>query len=431
MITEKRKIELISMIDKSQSGLDNVMPVFNELYKAYKALMDKDVVQYMDGVGKSRIPYYMIMNKLQKINASFVEAYFTNKQFAKINEKPSLKGSYFNPMVGAFVPFSRGADDGMTHHAIEALQNSVDYYTTEDDQSILYYALTEAFEDIEIYGTGIVKADWNDGLLVEKIELKDIKFDVEAVIQGKLKYAVHDIYLTKDEIINYAQSGIFDSNINYQEILRNSNNDSSNNPNTPENFTMFKLQEIYELKQGKWTVTTMYNKKQIFREQIELPFGFPFIIGKIKNQKNKPDGTEDTNTVKVYGDSICGPLIPIQREMTILRNQQIDIATAPPKYITNANINPFDFINKNVPIIKGNPNDFQEIPKPNIKDSIFNVDKLETEAQDIIGVVDYGANNGKQMNKTATGMSILTSESSKILQHLLRGCNETLMKPLF
>ena len=55
------------------------------------------------------------------------------------------------------------------------------------------------------------------------------------------------------------------------------------------------------------------------------------------------------------------------------------------------------------------------------------------EGQEAIGVTDYnsGMSNNKQLNATATGISILTSESNKILGHLLRGCNETLIKPLF
>lgn len=429
MNEENRKVKLVSMIDKSQKGLDQVMPTFRELYKAYKAFLDPEVVRFLDDTGKSRIPYFLIMNKLQKIHASFIEAYFTNKQFAKINEKPSLKGQYFDPILQRMIPFSRGNYDGLSIAAINALQNAVDYYTTEDDNSILYHSLVKAFTALEIYGTGVIKANWSNGLKIEYIQLKDIKFDVEAENMEKLQYCVHDIYLTKKEILELRDSGVFLPDADYSKIRHD---DSSQNSNSPDEFKRFRLQEVYELEKGKWYVTTMFNKQIVLRDKVSLLYGLPFVVGRVKEQESSPDGTEDSLTVKMYGDSISAPLIPIQREMTILRNQQVDSATATPRYISNDKaMNPFDFMNKKMPIVQGDPNKVKEIPSTNMRDSVYNVDKLEVEAQDIIGVVDYGANNGKQMNKTATGMSILTSESSKILQLLLRGCNETLIKPLF
>ena len=435
MTNEKDKARLVEMISKSQAGLDNVMPHFVNLYKSYQALLDETAIKYLDSKGKSRIPYYLIMTKLQKIHSDFVEAYFTNKQFAKISNKKSLKGVYFNSITGQFVPFSRGLFDGMTMGAINALQNAIDYYTTEDDDEIscLYSPLVKAFRQLQIYGTAILKVYWDslsDGIIVEKIELKDIKFDTEAIDFAHCKYLVHDIYLTKDEILELRDNGFFLSDAEYERI--NDTNGLNTLNQNPSEFKRYKLQEVYEKQKGKWYVSTIWNESVILRVKVELPDGLPFVVGTIKEQEVNPDGSD--NTVRVYGDSISAPLISIQREMTILRNQQLDIVDRQlnPRYIINdKNINPFDFSNQKIQAIRGDGNQVKELQTPNMRDSNFNVDRLAVEAQEIIGVTDYSATGAKQMNKTATGMSILTSESSKILQHLLRGANETLIKPLF
>lgn len=432
MIDDKTKNRLIEMINRSQKGLDELMPTFMKLYNAYQALLDDDVVRYLDSKGKSRIPYYMIMTKLKRIHADFVEAYFTNKQFAKINEKKSLKGSYFDAKLNKFIPFPRGVYDGMTANSIEALQNAIDYYTTEDDESCLYDPLTKAFKSLQIYGTAILKVYWKiNEIVVEKIDIKDIKFDTEATSWKDCKYFVHDIYLTKKEILDYRDKGLFLADAAYDKINTDARVNTLNE--NPDEFKRYRIQEIYEeIEDDKWVVSTIWNKQVVLRDKVELPDGNPFVVGTIVDQEVKPDGTD--KTVRVYGDSIAAPLIPIQKEMMVIRNQQLDIIDRQlnPRYIINdKNINPFDFTNQKMSVIKGDGNQVKELQTPNMRDSNFNVERLGVEAQEIIGVTDYSATGSKQMNKTATGMSILTSESSKILQHLLRGANETLVKPLF
>lgn len=435
MIDEKEKTRLVDMIVKSKAGLDTAMPHFLELFNSYQALLDKKAVKYLDSKGKSRIPYYLIMTKLQRIHADFVEAYFTNKQFAKISDKKSLKGVYFDATTGQSIPFTRGLFDGITIGAINSLQNAIDYYTTEDDdgKSCLYNPLVKVLRQLQIYGTGVLKVYWDfesDGIILEKLELKDIAFDTEAVDFNDCKYLVHDMYLTKNEILEHRDNGLFDSDVQYDRISESTGINTFNE--NPSEFKRFKIQEVYEKKKNKWWVSTIWNKEIVLRFKVELPDGLPFVVGTMKEQENCPDGTD--NAVRVYGDSIIAPLIPIQREMTILRNQQLDIIDRQlnPRYIvSDSKINPFDFTNQKISVIKGDGNQIKELQTPNMRDSNFNVERLGVEAQEIIGVTDYSATGAKQMNKTATGMSILTSESSKILQHLLRGANETLIKPLF
>ena len=431
MIDEQGKNRLIEMINRSQRGLDDLMPTFLKLFNAYQALLDENVVKYLDSKGKSRIPYHMIMTKLQRIHADFVEAYFTNKQFAKINERKSLKGSYFDARTQKFIPFSRGVYDGMTAKAIEALQSAIDYYTAESDENCLYDPLTKVFKQLQIYGTGILKVYWDDDIEIEKIDIKDIKFDTEATSWDDCKYFVHDIYITKKDILEYRDKGIFLPDAEYDKINTDARVNTFNQ--NPEEFKRCKLQEVYEEIEGdKWVVSTIWNKDVVLRDKVELPDGNPFIVGTIRDQEVKPDGTD--TTVRVYGDAIAAPLIPIQQEMMVIRNQQLDIIDRQlnPRYIINdAKINPFDFSNQKMTAIRGDGSQVKELQTPNMRDSNFNVERLGVEAQEVIGVTDYGATGAKQMNKTATGMSILTSESSKILQHLLRGANETMIKPLF
>jgi len=421
----ENKKRFASIIEQAQSGLDTQMPYFITYWSAYNALLESDVAEYLKANGKSHLPVHYIMNKIQRIRADFVEGYFTNKQFAKISEKPTLRGSYYNPRLNKFVPVIKNTKD-----IINALQNAVDYYTLEHNDFRLYEKLTQCFDHLTPYGTAALKISWNfnrNGLDLENIEVKDIMYDKKSNDFYDSKYVVHNIYLTREDIETNVNSGIFDSNFDIDKIGVNSNDAS-------DKFKRHKLQEVYELKNGKWVVSTIYEKNIILREEKELPLGNPFVVGKLKNKLHNPQNDDDI--VKVYGDSIIAPLVSIQREMTVLRNQQIDIVNRQlnPRYMSNDNsLNPFDFTNQNIQLIQGDPNKVKELKTPDLRDSNFNVDRLSTEGQEAIGVTDYnsGTSNNKQLNDTATGISILTTESNKILAYYMRACNESLIKPLF
>ncbi len=421
----ENKKRLSSIIEQAQAGLSTAMPYFITYWSAYNALLQSDVAEYLKANGKSHLPVHYIMNKLQRIRTDFVEGYFTNKQFANISEKPTLRASYYNPKLDRFVPIVQNTKD-----MINALQNAVDYYTLEDDNFHLYEKLTQCFDHLTPYGTAALKISWDfnrGGLELENIEVKDIMYDKKASNFYESKYVVHNIYLTREDIEDNQKSGFFDAEFNINDICTNSED-------TADKFKRHKLQEVYELKKGKWIVSTIYDKKTILREEKELPFGVPFVVGKLKNKLHNPQ--ENDEVVKIYGDSIIAPLVSIQREMTVIRNQQIDITNRElnPRYITNdRNINPFDFTNQNIQLIQGDPNKFKELKTPDLRNSNFNVDRLSVEGQEAIGVTDYnsGTSNNKQLNDTATGISILTTESNKILAYYMRACNESLIKPLF
>lgn len=420
-----------SMIEEAQAGLDTQMPYFLSYYAAYNALLESDVAEYLKANGKSHLPVHYIMNKLQRIRADFVEGYFSNKQFAKINEKNTANTRYFNPVTKQLFD----VDTEQLKESVKALQNAVDYYTIDDEDLNLFQILTQCFDHLMPYGTAALKVTWDkqrDGLEIENIDIKDIMFDRSAKSFKDAKYLVHNVYLTIKDIQDYVEAGVFDSKFDINKIGLTDNRDDAS-----DEFKRHKLQEIYEIEDGKWLVTTVYDKDLILREQKELPFGNPIIVGKLKNRLHNPDELEDDNfAVRVYGDAIIAPLVSIQREMTVLRNQQIDIVNRQlnPRYISDDNkLNPFDFANQNLSLIKGDPGKTKELKTPDLRDSNFNVDRLSIEGQEAIGVTDYnsGTSNNKQINDTATGISILTTESNKILAYYMRSTNETIIKPLF
>ena len=421
--TAQDKKKLCELVNKAELGFKEYLGFFTNYFMAFQALQDEKVVKYLDSKNKSNIPFYYIANKIQRVKADFIEAYFTNKQFAKINEKPSLKGSYFNPVTGSYVPFSRMDYSQMGHEAIKALQTAVDYYTVDDDECDLFMELSKIFDNLFIYGTAPCKVYWNNGIKLEAIEIKDIYYDPNGSSAKDNKYCVHIIYLTVEEIEELIEQGVFEQ-IDMDKVAP----DRESEP-----YKRIELQEIYEKKGEITYVSTMFNKDVILRRGVEVAID-PITTGIIKTQKIDPNG--DDAAVRTYGDAIIAPLIPLQREMTVLRNQQLDIVDRQlnPRYITNDNmLNPFDFTNQKQTVIRGNPDKLKELQTPNMKDSVFNVDRLSVEGQEAIGVTDYNSGNSsnKQLNNTATGISILTSESNKILSHYIRCCNETLIKPLF
>jgi hypothetical protein len=77
-------------------------------------------------------------------------------------------------------------------------------------------------------------------------------------------------------------------------------------------------------------------------------------------------------------------------------------------------------------------NNIRELPAPRIDQSIFDIDKLEAEAQDIFGIskMSQGLNDRKNLNQTATGISILTQEGASVIDDTNRAFNESFFRPL-
>ena len=418
-MSNQRKTHLKSLVSNSQNGLDRYMGDFQALYDAYKCLMDEKAAKYMKDKGRSNNPYYLIMTKLQRIKADFIKAYFTNKQFAKINEKSTLKNlSYHNPYLAEML-LQESVENSKT---IDCLQNAVDYHTVEDEDCNLYHALSAAVDSVLIYGTPITKVSWNDGLVIEDIAIKDIKFDPDAKSYYESNYLVHDYYKTYDEVAELKEQGLFDLDFDITKVCPKAHD---------EPYKKHKIQDVYERTKNGWIVSTIA-KDEVLRDSSELPLGNPIVAGKIKNQIEDPQGLE--NSVMIYGDSIIAPVIPIQNEIKRLRNQQLDIVDEilNPRFI-GSGVNPFDFTNRKLKVIEGDHSKIKKIDSPSLNESIFETDRQSTAAQEALGVTDYNSGNArnKQLNNTATGISILTSESNVILDHYLRGFNETYVKPLF
>ena len=123
-----------------------------------------------------------------------------------------------------------------------------------------------------------------------------------------IHYIVHRIYLTLEDAKELLDEGIYKTD-------------------TPEMFDgkkpyeRFELFEIYELKNKKWYVSTLF-ENNILRDAVELKDGQPFVFGYMLPQVK---GKNDENYICAYGEPVLASMLPLQEELNVTRNSVTDV----------------------------------------------------------------------------------------------------------
>lgn len=385
--------KLVSMIDKAEKGFDRYKGAFKELEDNYKGVMNKELKDELAKVKKSRLFISKINAKVKRVADTLSESYFNTNEFATVianndeNKKEAL-----------------------------LLQKAI---SKELDRLKFYSILSPVFHKIPFYGTVIMKVSWSDRLLLEDVKLEDIFFDPNAKDSTDMRYIVNNIYLTLDDVKAYQNAGVFKKDVDMNAYIKNSD------------YERVKLQDIYYQKDGVWYMSTIFDKKISLRKDIMLNFEHPFIIGILLPQIV---GIDDEESVAVYGEPIIAPLLPLQKEINIRRNQQIDTINQilNPKIIipANAGINPIDLLKPSGAIRSNTSVNLQVVPTPTIQPNLFDIDRLDDEMAEISGISSQINGMGARLGMTATESSILSNEGNIRLQSYLRSFNESFFEPL-
>jgi hypothetical protein len=397
-----------NLITSCENGYDTYKPIFQKLSNYYLAQMDTKVEESLKKRGKSHIFFPVINTKVKRILASFQESYFSNDEFAKIS--------------------ANGDDEDLAKLA-DALQGATDYYTCKIK---LFDNFSNIFLNGIVYGTSIVKVMWDSTNGVPRLDYLDIDnvyFDPSARSFEDVRVVIENIFLTNGDVVSLQSGGTYDGDFDASSLTSNVNAHISTNK-----YSKIKLQDVYFKENGTWYLSTVWNKSVIVRKPVALQDGLPIFAGYLVPQLIVPS---DTQSIRVYGDSIVAPLSALQEEMNVRRNQQIDAFSLllNPKMIVGigSGIDPMDLKRGAGSIIKANnPNGVIVLPAPNINPAFNDVSRLDTEIQETIGVTSYNSGiDQQQMNGTATGISILSQEANTRIQAYIRSFNETFMEPVF
>ena len=395
------------------NGYSEYREDFDALYVMYRGKLPDDIKKSLEKRRKSSIVVNKAYALVQRLRASTEQAYFTNPSFA------------------SFIPLTPYEEP-----ASEEMQKAFDFYWNKRMKP--YVQLSKTMTSGYMYGTPIQKVYWDtDKPKLEDVNIHDIFFDPSAQDFDDIRFLVNNVYMTEDDVALYKKSGIYNKKFKLEDIQSgNSNMDGSNymqNTQDKSTFGRVMLQDVYEMFEGQWYVTTSYNSNTLLRERTKLSDGLPFVAGKTVPNVTGIDDAE----VGVYSDSVLAPIYDLQLELNVRVNQEIDAISEVlnPSYMAerNSGINETDmrkgpsrvvYVQDTAKIVP--------IPAPNLTALTMNEERIRVDIEEITGVQMLGsADTSAIVNRqTAEGMNILSGEKSLRTDAYIRTFNESFIEPL-
>lgn len=410
MAENPKQKEILAMASEAQKGFDRYKDSFVALENGYENNISTEKLTELVAERKSHIAPKIIKSKVRKIVISTLKTYFDSEEFGVITPNPAFQ----NEM------------DSTT----ESLQNALNDWTTK--RLNLYSRIKPVMIDGLVYGTPIQKIAWKDGLQVSRVKIKDLFLDPNADTIYDMQYCVHRMFTTVGKLSNQFGKK-FDWKKYVGQKAISSTNDSPISTEFIGDATRIEIFDVYRFQDGAWLVSTILPDLAFVRTDVKLKDGLPFIIGNIDPQFR---GINATDTVGGYGGSFIESMIPLQEEYTISRNKQLDAIDGqiyPAVYATKTSgLNEKELVKRSRKVTVSSLSDIRDIPTPNINQSIFNIDRLDGEMQEVSGVTKYnqGINDKKNLNQTATGISILTQEGNEVIEDMIRALNESFFEPM-
>ena len=403
-MNSNRDAVLQELIENAENGYNKVESAFIVFEGVFFNELSKETYESLKKRGKSRLSFPKARAKCARVSDSLNKAYFSNDNFATLSAEDD-------------------ETDEEVLFAIDKLGRAVQTYTKNMK---LFTSLQTNIRKTPYLGTAISKSYW-DGTKValESVDIDDIKFDPDAKTPESVTYYTHDIYKTKGEIEKLIKDGVFNLIEKGADLFGGESKIMSKR---------IKLTDIYTLQDdGTWTVSTYY-KQTILRLDSKLADGQPFNFGGLIPQLRRI-GEEES--VMAYYEPLIMPLVPLQDEYNIRRNQQIDAVkmVLSPKVITpkTAGIDPLALINPNISAVLANnitQGSVIPIPTPNIQAAAFDTQTMDHDMSEVSGVSPMMQGLSNDKSKTATEKGIEHSEGSIKLESYVRSFNETFFNPL-
>ena len=408
---DKLVAELVALRDDAINGFEHHRSDFVALESAYVNLLSNKQRKSLSSRRKSALTPNLIKPKVDKIVRDLMKAFFGNDELAEIT--PEDKESQHDEEVS------------------EALKKELKEYSRDRN---LYSAIKPVARESLVYGTACIKVYWNTKANTAKLErcrLDDVYLDPYAPNVQDINYLVHRI---SSMTIADLETQYTKVSVDWEQYVNSTLNAQSNQNMFSEigKYQRVEFHEVYRKKKGKWHVSTILTDDTVLRADKYLKDGLPFIIGNLDPQFVMIN--EPITPVRAYGDAFIAPLISLQNENTIKRNQQIDATDIQlnQRFITTkeSGVREDDLISNRKKIVVDNIANIKELPIPRLNDSIFGVEQLSKEAEEISGISKLSEGMSSGRGKTATEIEALQMQGSNVIDDISRAFNENFFRPL-
>ena len=396
MIVNDRQRELIDLIDYAGLGFAHYKKEFQELEDIYTSVMKQETKEYLEKANKSRLFFNKAQSKARRVSDQINKAYFSNDKFVSIST------------------------DGEDAEGIAVkTEEAVKHYTAEAN---MFTSLQQGIYKLPFIGTVISRSYWNNGLVIENVDIENFWFDPDALTQNDVRYVVHTIFLAIEDIEALQKSKVFKKDVNIRELVATKD---------AKGYTRVELKEIYTKKDGQWFVSTVYDRTYFLREDEKLKDGLPFNWGGCIPQIKKID---EAMYISNYYEPILTSIKTLQEEYNTRRNQIIDGIRQQlnPKKIMpkQSGISVMDLENPTGVIYSSTPSAIQIVPPADIRGAMNDMSVIDHEMSELSGVSPMMSGVSNDKTKTATEKGIEHAEGSLKLEIFIRNLNETFFEPL-
>ena len=410
-VTVEQRSEIIALRDDAIDGYTRHKSDFEALERGYvNVLSDKQRLS-LKRREKSALTPNLIKPKVDMVVRDVMKSFFNNDELASLT-----------------------AEDGVSEEdeiVTEVLVKEIKEFSREQN---LYTTVKPIIRNKLIYGTAITKVYFSPAentIKIQECGLDTVFIDPRAATPNDIKYLVHRIdTMTLEDVERQ-----YGTNVDWGVYVDDSliGNRYTSQSREIGKYQRIELFEVYHKKGTKWFVTTILNDDTIVRYAKPLKDGLPFIVSQVEPQLVLT--SETVTPVRAYGGSFISPLLPLQTEYTIKRNQQIDATDVQlnQRFIVTktSGLREDDLISNRKKIVVDEINSIKELPIPRLNDSIFDVQQLIHEAEEMSGVTKFsqGMDGGGQ-NKTATETMALQQQASGVIDDVNRAVNESFFRPL-
>lgn len=399
----KNQEQILALKSVAINGYDKVVSQFLELEKGYMAFLGDDVIRSLRKREKSYIPTQIIRAKVRKIERDIMKTYFSTDELGTVEIDGDEKLSV-------------------------VMQKKLGEYASA--KSSLYTIMRPLIRDALVYGTTVLKVYWSEArnkVVIQPRSLSEICIDPYARNHFDAKFMVDRFYMTVADIkASFKKAKKMDfSNVS----STSSNNIVKNQEQTLNDYKRVEVAEVYRIVDGKWFVSTIVNN-EFLRTDDELNDGNPILFGVIFPQFV---GLKEYQAIRSYGDSYIAPMIPVQTQYIVSRNQQFDAIDLQlnPRFLAtrNSGLRDDDLGSNKKKIQVNSIDSIKELPAPNINQSIFDTNKLDEELQEVGGLPKFAQGIATSSTpNSATGTTLLSENGNTTVDDIITSLNENLIQ---
>ena len=401
-LDEKKEI-IKRLRDEAIKGYEKVKKDFESLEKGYLAFIDDSKKMDLRKRNKSAVEHKIIFAKVRKIASDIMKTYYANGNLADIE----VVG---NPKL------------------TEILQDEFDDLANQ--KLNMFQKVFENIIQMLVYGTSIIKVYWSkkdNEVKISPKRISEVLFDPNAKNHFDCKYFVDRFYMSVGDLKTlYPNSGVdFSSLSNGSDTTM-----QKNQANDLGDYYRVRIYEVYRKIDDSWYLSTLIGDT-FLRVDEKLESGQPFCFGIPYPQFI---GINEVDAVESYGASYIEPMIPIQRQLIVTRNQQMDAVHRQlnPRFLStrDSGLRDDDLLDNSPKVKVSNLQGIQQLPTPSINQSIFDTNKLDEELQEVGGLPKLNQGiTGANDPRNATGMNIVSESGNSVINTIITSYNESFFEP--